>query len=489
MDVLSDNFAPVREEVTATDLQVSGVIPDHLDGRYIRIGPNPLTDPDPARYHWFMGEGMAHGVRLRDGRAQWYRNRYVRSGGVAQALGEPGPSGRPHAGIDFSPNTNVIQQGGRTFAIVEGGARPYELTDELGTRGICDFDGTLPGGYAAHPHRDPATGELHAVSYFWGWGNRVQYTVLGTDGRIRRAVDIKVGGNPMIHDFSLTENFVIIYDLPVTFDLDLAAGQLPRPARSALSWLLGRRSIPERVIASAIKHGPGNAGPGRDFPYRWNPGYPARVGVLPREGGSRDIRWFEVDQCFVFHPLNAYEQDDTIVLDVVRHPRMFATERAPEEGAATLNRWTVDLRLGKVSHTLLDGHRQEFPRHNEQRTGLPYRYGYAPGIDPAAPAAPQGTNFTANAVLKHDLAEGTSRTTIRRLGHRRAAEFTFVPNPTQAAEDDGILMGYVHDSETGRSDLQLLDAGTLDDIATIHLPVRVPYGFHGNWLPQRETPL
>lgn len=85
---LNGNFAPVREEITATDLEVTGAIPEYLDGRYLRNGPNPIGDPDPARYHWFLGSGMAHGLRLRDGKAHWYRNRWVRSADVARKLGE-----------------------------------------------------------------------------------------------------------------------------------------------------------------------------------------------------------------------------------------------------------------------------------------------------------------------------------------------------------------------------------------------------------------
>ena len=170
---LEGGYAPVTEEVTAVELDVTGTIPAHLEGRYLRNGPNPIS-AEPATYHWFTGDGMVHGVRLRDGKADWYRNRWVRSEAVAQALGEQWPSGPVHADMDFSSNTNVIGHAGRTFAIVEAGARPYELTYDLSTIGPCDFDGTLPGGYTAHPKRDPSTGELHAMSYVWGWGNKVQ---------------------------------------------------------------------------------------------------------------------------------------------------------------------------------------------------------------------------------------------------------------------------------------------------------------------------
>src|ERR1700749_2947799 len=91
---------PVRPEVTAPDLHVTGHIPEYLDGRYLRNGPNPAAEVDPATYHWFTGDGMVHGVALRDGKACWYRNRWVRSSAVCSVLGEPAP-GRidPRAGM------------------------------------------------------------------------------------------------------------------------------------------------------------------------------------------------------------------------------------------------------------------------------------------------------------------------------------------------------------------------------------------------------
>ena len=73
---LSGNFAPVREEVTAFDLPVEGALPPELRGLYVRNGANPKTGHSE---HWFLGHGMVHGVRIEDGRAAWYRNRYVRT--------------------------------------------------------------------------------------------------------------------------------------------------------------------------------------------------------------------------------------------------------------------------------------------------------------------------------------------------------------------------------------------------------------------------
>ncbi|WP_099021000.1 carotenoid oxygenase family protein [Mycolicibacterium palauense] len=468
-------YAPIREEFTLTDLEVDGAIPDYLDGRYLRNGPNPVGEIDPDLYHWFIGDGMVHGVRIRDGRAEWYRNRWVRGPQTAAALGEPPPPGRFRVS-GIGANTNVIAHAGKTLALIESGVTTMELTDELDSVGGYDFGGTLTGGYTAHPKRDPVTGELHAVSYSMYRGNTVQYSVIDTDGRARRTVDIEVTGSPMMHDFSLTERHVVFYDLPVTFDARQAVEMaVPRglrlPARLVLSALIGRVRIPDPVGARQ----PAGHSADRRFPYSWNPKYPARVGVMPREGTSTDVRWFDVEPCYVFHPMNAHDDGDTVVLDVVRHPRMFDTHRlGPQEGPPSLDRWTVDLADGKLRESRIDDRAQEFPRVDERRVGRPYRYGYAPALGPAGEGS--------DTLLKHDHAGATVQS--RSFGPGKIlGEFVFEPSAPDAAEDSGVLMGYVYDRGSDRSRLAILDAQTLQDVATIRLPHRVPAGFHGNWVP------
>ncbi|GAB2695651.1 carotenoid oxygenase family protein [Nocardia thraciensis] len=467
---LAGVFSPVQQEHTLTDLPVTGAIPDHLDGRYLRNGPNPVGELDPALYHWFSGDGMVHGVRIRDGAAEWYRNRWVRGPATSAALGEQ-PLVRARG---VGANTNVIGHAGRTLALVEAGLPNYELTDELDTVGICDFDGTISGGYTAHPKRDPDTGELHAVSYSFRGGNRVQYSVIGVDGRAKRTVDIEVRGAPMMHDFSLTENYVILYDLPVTVDPRVTAEMaVPRglrlPVRLLLSAVIGRLRLPNPPAAKQVS-------PAKDrrLPYAWNPKYQARVGVMPRAGGSADMRWFDIEPCYVFHPLNAYDDGDTIVLDVVRHPKMFDADRlGPNEGPPTLERWEVDLNAGKVRQCRFDDRSQEFPRMDERRTGKRHRYGYVPAV---------GAHGGGAATLyKHDLLSGTTATRSFGAG-KSLGEFVFEPSAPDAAEDEGVLMGFVYDAPTDRSDLVILDAQTLETAASIHLPHRVPAGFHGNWI-------
>ena len=436
---LEGNYGPVHEEVTAFDLPVTGELPADLSGRLLRIGPNPVVPADPATYHWFTGTGMVHGVRIRDGRAEWYRNRFVRADDVVAARGGPATPG-PRRTMDFAPNTNVIGHAGDTFAIVEAGALPMLLSYELDTLARSDFGGTLGDAFTAHPKTDPVTGELHAISYYWEH-ERLQYQVVGTDGRVRHRVDVPVPGRPMVHDMGLTERYAILMDLPVTFSLDAAMA-------------------------------------GASFPYRWDPAYGARVGLLPREGGAEEIVWCELPgSCYVFHPVNAYDDGERVVMDVARHATMFAEDvLGPSDAVPQLYRWTIDPATRRVSEQLLDERGQEFPRHDERLVARRHRYAYCVAADLLR------DGFTG--LIKHDLDAGTSEGVDYGTG-RMTMEAVFVPRTDAAAEDDGWLMSYVYDATTDRSDVVVLHAQDLaaGPVATVHLPQRVPFGFHGNWVP------
>lgn len=431
-----DNYAPVREELTATDLEVTGSIPEELDGRLLRIGPNPLNDPDPTD-HWFTGTGMVHGLRLRGGRAEWYRNRYVPSDSAAAELGRQPLSG-PQGEFDGSPNTNVIGHAGRTFAIVEGGfGNPVELTDELDPVARTDFEGTLDGSWAAHPKRNPDTGELHAVTYFFGW-DFVRHVVVDINGRVRHQTDVPLGHSPMVHDCSLTETSVLVLDFPVHFDLDAAMT-------------------------------------GSGLPYRWNPDGICRVGVLPLDAPGDQVQWCELDPCFAFHPMNSFDMaDGRIQLDICKHETMFnAVTNAPTDSPPELYRWILDPTKGTVSEELLDDRNQEFPRVDERMVGKEARYGYTIGfVGAEGPAYKR--DLVTNETEQHDFGPG-----------RASQEMVFVPRSPDADEDDGWCLSYVHDANTNTADVVILNAQDFsgEPQAIVRLPQRVPYGFHGNWVP------
>ncbi len=435
---LTGNFAPVDGELTATDLEVRGHVPEELEGRLLRIGPNPVA-PNPAIYHWFSGNGMVHGLRLRGGRAEWYRRRYVRDTAVAEHLGVPQVEGLNDEMLGGVVNTNVIGHAGKTYAIVEAGSRPMELTDELESVRYSDFGGTLPRGFTAHPKRDPDTGELHATAYHFEW-QHLQYIVVGTDGRVRKTVDVPLQASPMVHDCSITKNYHLLLDMPVLFK-------------------------PEEMSEDS------------PFPYRWSPDYGARVGLLPREGTADDVIWAEVEPCYVFHPMNSYEDSDgRVVMDVCRHPKMFATDaHGPNEGPPTFDRWIIDPKGGPVKEERIDDAGQEFPRHDERLIGKPYRYGYTASV---------GGDFVSGQLRKHDLHKRTTEARVEREG-RSFLEPVFVPRSEDAAEDDGWILAYVYDRERNGSEVLILNASdfTGEPEAVITLPERVPFGFHGNWVP------
>ena len=228
---LEGNFGPVHGEATDLELTVTGEIPQALDGRLLRIGPNPVA-ADPESHHWFLGNGMVHGLRLGEGRAQWYRRRFVRDDDVTRHMGWDAVAG-PVAPLGIGggvANTNIIDIAGRTYAIVEAGSLPVELDDELETVGRADFDGTLPGGFSAHPKRDPDTGELHVAVYSPAW-EHIQYILVANDGRVRKTVDVPVAGRPMVHDCSITQNYFILLDMPVLFDMEAVASGAGFPYR------------------------------------------------------------------------------------------------------------------------------------------------------------------------------------------------------------------------------------------------------------------
>ncbi|MFD9908505.1 carotenoid oxygenase family protein [Streptomyces sp. NPDC059063] len=448
---LAGAYTPVREEVTEFDLPVTGSLPKELNGRYLRVGPNALGVEDPKAHHWMLGEGMVHGVRLRDGRAEWYRNRWVRSRSVARKLGEPYPWTAPDG--DFAPNTHVIGYKGRILALQEAGPQPYELDGELNTLGPCDFEGTLDGSFMSHTKFDAAADELHAVTYHPTW-DHVRHLVLDETGTVTRTTRIPVSDSPMVHDFALTERYVVILDIPVTFDRAAAAAGAP-------------------------------------VPYEWNDRHPARVGVLPRAGGP--IRWFETDNVYYSHTLNAYDDGDGVVIDVTTFPAPFFVNGRNSGGPAatgtpTLDRWTIDLAAGRVRSRRLDDRPQEFPRVNETLVSRRHRYGYLASTADLyegyayVDGLPGPTRYD-NALIKHDL--DTGDTQVHRLpAHATAGEAVFVPREGATAEDDGYTMAYVHNPDRGATDLVILAAQdfTGTPLARVHLPGRVPMGLHGSWV-------
>ena len=223
----------------------------------------------------------------------------------------------------------------------------------------------------------------------------------------------------------------------------------------------------------------------------WNPDHRPRVGLLPRDGDPADVQWIDIDPCFVFHTLNAYDDGGRVVLDLCRYDKAYDVSKLRGPGPVTLDRWLIDPAGGKVVTCHLDDQHQEFPRIDDRRTGRRHRYGYSAVIGEGEVATinvEQGitAHEIGNAILKHDLQHDT----VERHEFGDGAttgEFVFVPTTPDAAEDDGYVMGFVHNPDRGAADLVILSAQDFrgEPVARVHLPSRIPLGFHGNWIAER----
>ncbi|MGV3759750.1 MAG: carotenoid oxygenase family protein, partial [Actinomycetota bacterium] len=389
---LQGGFAPVEREVEAIDLEVTGALPPELTGLYVRNGSNPRTGTSP---HWFFGDGMVHGVRLEAGRAARYRNRYVRTplyeASAGFGAGAPG-------GTNSQSNVSAIRLGDRLLTSGEVGL-PFELDPaDLSTAGAFDFDGALTTSMTAHPKVDPATGRLH----FFGYGfvpPYLTYHVASPDGVLLSSTEIPVAGPTMIHDFAITEQDAVFWELPVVFDLEAAMAYIEDPATSA-------------------------------FPFRWEPDFGARVGVLPLGGDGAQVRWADLDEpCYVFHGVNAFRAGDDVVLDVCRMSSMFDPEgEGALGGELTLRRWTVTPGQRVRDEVLVEAARDpgELPSRDPRRVGRAHRHGYL-----VQNRVRPGT-VDLGGVIKHDFTTGR-RETWDPGPTRHSGEWPFVPAADEGA--------------------------------------------------------
>jgi carotenoid cleavage dioxygenase len=434
---LRDNWAPVLDERTDFDLRVDGIIPPELNGTYVRTGPNPHSGKSD---HWFFGDGMVHGVRIAGGKAEWYRNRFVQTPNITDAGG-----GDVMANMgDLSrgtANTHVLAHN-KTLLCLEEGHWPWAIDAELNTVGYENFGGALTTSMTAHPKICPVTGELIAFSYMSPQPPYLHYIRISADGVLQQLEGIEIPNMVMMHDFNVTQNHVVFMDLPVCFNL------------------------------GALETG---------VPFQFNRDAGARLGVMPRNGTNADVRWFEIDPCYVFHPVNAHESGNTIVLHVSRQPEAFGSSNDDYAEVGRLWRWTIDLDAGTVTEEQIDDRPGDFGRVDDRLVGLDARYGYLMAMagegnaeEPVWGSALWKYDLRTGACSEHHLGDGV-----------RGAEPVFAPASSVAGEDEGWVISLTHDTNSDESRLIVVDAQNFSapPVATIHLPRRVPYGAHGSWVP------
>ncbi len=444
---LTGNYAPVDDELVATDLPIEGRLPGGLDGTLLRNGPNPQFVPVEP-YHWFTGDGMLHAIRFGQGRAS-YRNRWVRTprflaereagrplfAGFGQPLSE---AARPlDTGV---ANTHVLSHAGRLLALEEAHLPTRIDPDDLSTLGAETFGGALAGRFTAHPKYDPRTHQLVFFSYSasgpltpgMSWGT------IEADGQVSRLETFEAPYCSMVHDFAVTRSHVVFPVLPLTGDLGRAMSG--RPA------------------------------------FAWEPGCGAFLGVLRRDEGTPSLVWQQCEPLFIFHVMNSYDDGDAIVMDVVEYDTAPMFPRAdggpPGSTRSRLSRWRVDPTGRRhVERETLDDRPGEFPRIDDRYAGQSYRHGFRTGPD-------------ADEIVHHDLHRQIRRSYVP-PGGDRLSEAVFVPASSDGPEGEGWLMTVVYRPDHDGSALLILDATAVEKgpVAIVQLPRRVPFGFHGSWLP------
>ncbi|MBV8850661.1 MAG: carotenoid oxygenase family protein [Methylobacteriaceae bacterium] len=458
---LTNNYAPITIKCEAEFLPVKGELPRELRGTLFRNGPNPQFPVADPRNHWFTGDGMLHAFTLAKGRAA-YRNRWIRTAkwqaehdaGRALFAGFGGDRlpGAPAVQVkdEGVANTNVVWHAGRLLALEEAHL-PIEIDPRtLATDGQRDF-GALRGPFTAHPKIDPVSGEM----IFFGYGASgplsagMTYGTMDSSGAVTRFERFDAPYASMVHDFVVTARHVLFPILPLTASLQ-----------------------------RAMRGGP---------PFAWEPEKGAAIGVLPRGGAIGDMKWFRGDAAYVFHVMNAWEDGDKIYADVMQfeEPPLFphADGSAPDpmKSRARLCRWTFDLTANtdRFTQDYLDELTGEFPRIDDRRAGLKHRHGW---YACAAPGRQHRDSFDA---IAHVDAESTKRNLYLLPDGDATSEPVFVPRATDAEEGDGWLLAVIWRAAERRSDLVVLEAGDVErgPIATVELSHRVPFGFHGNFVP------
>ncbi|KAJ4970518.1 hypothetical protein NE237_003617 [Protea cynaroides] len=487
---LSGNFAPVSKETPPCEnLQVKGYLPECMNGEFVRVGPNPKFHP-VAGYHWFDGDGMIHGLRIKDGKAT-YVSRYVRTSRLKQEeffggakfmkIGDlKGLFGLLMVNMQLlraklkvldvsygtgTGNTALIYHHGKLLALSEAD-KPYVLKvledGDLQTLGMLDYDKRLQHSFTAHPKVDPFTGEMFTFGYSHT-SPYCTYRVISKDGFMLDPVPITVPEPVMMHDFAITENYAIFMDLPLVF----------RPKEMVKD---------KKLIFSfdATKKG--------------------RFGILPRYAKDElQIRWFELPNCFIFHNANAWEEGDEVVLITCRLENLDldmvsgAVKKKLENFKNELYEMRFNLKTGLASQKKLSVSAVDFPRVNESYTGRKQRFVYGTILDSIAKVT---------GIIKFDLlAEPENGKTKLEVGGniqgifdlgdgRFGSEAIFVPREPgiSSEEDDGYLIFFVHDENTGKSAVNVIDAKTMsaDPVAVVELPHRVPYGFHAFFVTEDQ---
>ncbi len=477
---LTGFFAPTRFEADVTDCVVTGTIPPELDGAFYRLHGDYIYAPIYPDEASISADGYISSFRIRNGTVD-YRGRYVKTDRYVRQVqarkalygyyrnpltDDPSVRDADNPHLRTSANTTPVVLAGKLYATKEEGL-PYEVdADTLETVGPTDFGGTWKSQtFTAHPKIDPATGETLA----WGYEAKgltskdVHVAAFDKDGKITWSVDFEAPYTTMLHDMALTENYLIIPGGGLVTSMERL--EEPRP-----HW-------------------------------GWDRKLPSYYVIVPRGGKAEDVRIFEAPEACIVHVANAWEEGDTLVMDApIADGNVWPYFEDIDGGAFVMNIFTIRrMRFDLTSNSgraqeevLFDRDVTSFTRIDDRFVTRPHRYiwvQYADSDRPFNGVLPDDPRLRpVNCYGRFDVVEG------RELAWFAGPdcvlqEPVFVPRSPDAAEGDGFLLGTAHNLTEMRSELVILDAVAMTELARVILPFRNAYQIHGAWASPRELDL
>lgn len=473
-------FRNVTLELTEEPLTASrGVLPADLCGTLYRNGPGRLERGGHWVHHPFDGDGLVTAVRFGPEGAR-LSNRFVRTEGwlAEEAAGKPlyrgvfgtqKPGGPLANAFDVRlkniANTHVVRLGDQLLALWEASS-PHALDpDTLETRGLSLLNGVLKPGeaFSAHPRFDPGHhGSERLVTFGVKSGPRSTIRLMEfasgegpaaeAPGTLLCERSDSFNGFAFLHDFAITPNWAVFLQNAIAFN--------------PLPFALGFKGAAQCLASKPGAHG--------------------QFWLIPRDSGAfagQPPRVLPAPEGFVFHHLNAWEEGDTVVVESIFYDdfpsigpgtdfREVDFDQIPE---GLLQRCTLDLTTGSVTSEPLSARCCEFAMVNPRLVGLRGRQAWM------AVAERETGNDPLQAIQKLDLRSGESR--VWSAAPRGfVSEPLMVPRPGGSAEDDGWVLTVIWNGARCASDLVILDAASLEEVAVLELPLALPHGLHGSWV-------
>lgn len=472
-------FAPLRFEADIFDCEVEGRIPRELNGAFVRVGGEYFYPPSRADDSPFSTDGFISRFRIADGnvdfKARWIRTpRFLNNLAARRQLygvyrnpftADPSNQYADKPFLGTVMNTAPIAHHGKLYALKED-AHPYEIDpNTLETLGPWNFGGKYKAQtFSAHPKVDPVSGEMICYGYeatglcsddLWIYS-------ISPQGEVVREYKVKVPYVSCLHDMVLTQKYMIF------------------PVYGYVTSL-------ERLRAGHLH-------------WAWDKSMPTYWGFVPRAGDGSDVRWFKGPASVVMHTINAFDEGDKVIVDAPISdgnpfpffPQIDGAPWSPPLARHTLRRLEFNLASsgdGYVERILDPTDVVDLARIDDRYLSLPYRYVYSSMSDPSQPfdTARAGPNRVVNSYFRYDLSTGEWRKFFAGDVHN-LQEVTFIPRSASAAEGDGWLIGTASNYAELRTELVIVDASEMQELARVILPFRMTPQVHARWYGNTELP-